>query len=717
MQELHITINNITYYSPETGYHVVKAKCQELNNSLITVIGVTQKLEKNTNFKITGSWQTHSKYGQQFKAETWEEVMPATIKGIKSYLASGLIKGIGPKTAELIVSHFGKETLTIIDNNIEKLSEITGIGKKKINMIKKSWAEHNEIKDIMIFLQGYGISPTYAIKIFKEYGKESVQRIKENPYCIADDIWGIGFLKADEIARKMNISVNHPNRFSACILYILKTMSSEGHVFAYSQELVNKVMEILSHNVTETIDINILRNVYASMKDAKKIIPENYYNETAIYLPWLYKAEKNTADKLNSLQKNQTAANRTIIKPDIEKIERKLGIQYDEVQKEAIRTAVNNQIMILTGGPGTGKTTVTKGIIEAFLELDKEILLAAPTGKAAKRMSETCSMEAKTIHRLLEYGQEGFGRNEENLLEGDVLIIDESSMLDISLTYNLLKAVPDNMTVIFVGDIDQLPSVGPGNVLKDLIESGQYPVTRLTQIFRQAQESDIVINAHKINHGYTPDLSSKKDFIFIEEENEEKIAEYIASICRRLQNRNIETQVLTPMKKRTIGSEQLNILLQKTLNNSYETGVRYGSFTYKPGDKIIQTKNNYDKDVYNGDTGFIKEIDDDSVYISFDNKIIEYSRSELDQINPAYAITIHKSQGSQFPVVIIPLTMTFYIMLQRNLLYTGLTRAKQKFILIGTTRALNYAIKNTKITQRNTLLSERIKSLSTHHLR
>lgn len=701
-------VERITFQSPETGYTVLRFKASR-HNDLVTVVGMLMDVVVGTNLEINGVWKVDRKYGQQFEAHTWQEVMPATVYGIEKYLGSGLIKGIGPKYAKKIVAKFGADTLDIIEENIERLGEVGGIGKKRIQQIKFSWVRQREIKNVMVFLQSHDVSSAYAAKIYKAYGNDAVKRVQENPYQLADDIWGIGFKTADTIAVKMGIEKDEFNRLRSGIKYALGELGNEGHVFAYREQLIKKGKELL--DVTESqLDEAIERMM---KNDDLKV------EEDAIYLPPFYYAEIGAAKRLRMIisaeaEENIFTKDQMV---DLGRIQKTLGISYDDVQAEAIHRAANSKVMVLTGGPGTGKTTTTQGIIQAFLDKGLSILLAAPTGRAAKRMSEATGREAKTIHRLLEFKPpEGYKRNEENPLEGDVLLVDECSMIDIMLMNSLLKAVPANMRLVLIGDVDQLPSVGAGNVLRDIIDSEAVPVVRLTKIFRQAQQSRIITNAHKVNEGKFPDISNGKnsDFFFLNREEPEVIAKEIVELVKnKLPNyykvKPSEIQVLTPMQKGIIGAINLNQELQKAINPSME-GIRRGGYIFKQYDKVMQIRNNYDKEVFNGDIGRILEIDteDNTLTVLFDGRKVLYEASELDELVQAYACTIHKSQGSEYPIVVMPVSMTHFMMMQRNLIYTGITRSKKVCVVVGTMKALGYAVRNITVTKRNTMLKERL---------
>ena len=707
MIKLRCVIEHITYQNEKNGWSVMKVKVKGYDN-LVTLTGSLLDVPVGSVLLVDGDWLVDPKYGQQFVAQSWTEVMPATLYGIEKYLGSGLVKGIGPAYAKAIVSRFGLETIDVIENDIERLLEVPRLGKKRMEKIRDSWEKQKDIKEVMVFLQGHGVSTAFAAKIYRKYEKESIAKVKENPYQLADDIWGIGFKTADSIASKMGYEKNDPRRCRSGILFTLNELAEDGHVYAEPEQLVEAATKLLEAEETP------VRQALASMMEAKDVIADN----DVVYLPPFYHAENGSAKRLQSLLADTSLSNSDIAaEPEAEYGVKSGGILYDEVQQAAIQKALDSKVMVLTGGPGTGKTTTTQGIIAAFKARHMSILLAAPTGRAAKRMTEATGMEAKTIHRLLEYNpMDGYKRNDENPLEGDALIVDECSMIDILLFYNLMKAIPSNMRLILVGDIDQLPSVGAGNVLRDIIDSQQIPVVRLTRIFRQAQSSRIVMNAHAINAGHFPNIKNglDTDFFFINQEDVDEMVELIIGLVRdRLPKKYgyppKEIQVLTPMQRGTVGAGNLNIELQNALNPTGPSLTR-GGYTFRQGDKVMQIRNNYDKNVFNGDIGYITAVDTNerTLTVTFDSRRVEYDITELDEIVLAYAVTIHKSQGSEFPVVVMPVTMKHFVMLQRNLIYTGITRAKKICVLVGTTKALAYAIKQNTVSKRNTKLKERL---------
>ena len=744
--KIRCVVERITYQNPENGYTILKCRVKDYAD-LVPVIGNLLDVNVGSVLLVEGNWKVDAKYGRQFVAESWEETLPATVYGMEKYLGSGLIKGVGPKFAKRIVQRFGIDTFAIIEDNVELLIEVDGIGDKRVRMIAESWEKQKEIKNVMLFLQENGVSTSYAAKIYKQYGNDSIPTVKENPYRLADDIWGIGFRTADQIAQKMGFDKNSFLRLRSGIMYTLSELSNEGHVYAEKQQLIKAASELLeaeAENVIMTMDEMLKKEDLIQEKNIIKT-DENGNSQEVIYLPPFFFAEVGTASKLRKLaaspatdrlwtglMKARAESGKADLSVDVEAIEKKVGMTYDDVQRDAIRQAATAKVMVLTGGPGTGKTTTTHGIISAYKAYGLKILLAAPTGRAAKRMTEATGLEAKTIHRLLECKPpEGYKKNEEDPLEGDVLIVDECSMIDIVLMNSLLKAIPQNMRLILVGDIDQLPSVGAGNVLRDIIDSGTFPVIRLTRIFRQAQTSRIIMNAHRINEGKMPDISNGRntDFFFMENEDAEAVVPQIVELVKqKLPNyyhvESQQIQVLTPMQRGVVGATNLNLALQEAINPTEhevfmrgrgavmmpKDTLRRSGFAFRADDKVMQIKNNYDKEVFNGDIGIIESVDAENrtLKVNFDNRSIEYDVSELDELVHAYATTIHKSQGSEYPIVVMPILMNHYVMLQRNLIYTGITRAKKVLVIVGTKKALSYAIRNVTVEKRNTLLKERL---------
>ena len=713
MEKLQCVIERITYHNDENGYSVVKVSANGYSD-IVAAVGIMPEVHVGSIFNLYGSWKIHPKFGQQFSFERCEETLPATVNGIMKYLGSGLIKGVGSVYAKRIVDTFGDDTLNILDNEPDRLSEVPGLGAKRVAMIKKSWVEQQEVKNIMLFLQSHDVSTSLAAKIFKNYGNASIAVITENPYRLADDIWGIGFKTADSIAKKLGYGHERFERLRSGIFYTLNKLSELGHCFSYRDELIKAAGELLE------VDEDLIAAPLDKMIKNNDLIQD----DTAIYLPVFYYSEVGTANRLLNLIDSGITMYMGTDMINSQAVAGSKSINYDDSQIEAIKAALENKVFVLTGGPGTGKTTTTMGIIETYQERGAKILLAAPTGRAAKRMSEVTRMEAKTIHRLLEMKpSEGFQRNENNKLTGDVLIVDECSMIDIILMNSLMKAVPDNMSVIFVGDVDQLPSVGAGKVLSDMLASGVIPYVRLDKIFRQAQKSRIITNAHKINHGEMPYLTDKdSDFLFMAEEEDElalersqKAADKIVKLCTEIMPQwkinSDDIQVLTPMRRGAVGSAELNLRLQAALNPE-NVALKRAGFEYRVKDRVMQIRNNYDKAVFNGDIGIVTSIspEDNTLTVNFDGRRINYDVTDLDELVLAYATTIHKSQGSEFPYVIMPVMMSHYVMLQRNLLYTGVTRAKKGLIIVGEKKAVYIAVKNNKIVERNTKLAERLRN-------
>jgi exodeoxyribonuclease V alpha subunit len=672
-----------------------------------------------------GEWAHHPKFGEQFKVVQFKTKVPATVYGIRKYLGSGLIKGLGPVMAGRIVDKFGKKTLDIIENEIGRLAEVKGIAEKSIARIAKAWDAQKEIRDVMIFLQSHGVSSAYATKIFKRYGDRSIAVVKQNPYRLATDIFGIGFLKADSIAKELGFLDDSQVRVEAGVVYTLHQLSEDGHVYYPYEQLLERCREILDvarEPVVQAIgNLNAVRQIV--IEDLNDGIGNFKQNNKAVYLTRFHQCETGISNRLKALLSAPKLIREVDSTRDIEWVQQQLSFRPAENQQAAIRCALENKVMVITGGPGTGKTTIVKAILKIFSKLKIKIMMAAPTGRAAKRMSEMTGHDAKTIHRLLEYSirKQGFQRNEKNPLDCDLLIVDEASMIDTILMYHLLKAIPATASCIFVGDVNQLPSVGAGNVLNDIIASGFVAVIELNEIFRQAKASRIIVNAHKINEGKLPALSQSEifdpnnDFYFIEQDDPEKVLEIILELVNRRIPQRFgfdaidDIQVLTPMHKGVVGVANLNDQLQSVLNPG-NGGVIRGDRTYRINDKVMQIRNNYDKEVFNGDIGRITGIrsEDRQITISFDNRDIVYDFSGLDEIILAYAVSVHKSQGSEYPVVILPILTQHYILLQRNLIYTAVTRGRNLVVMVGSRKALAIGVNNNKTQQRFTRLRYRL---------
>ncbi|NLX63039.1 MAG: ATP-dependent RecD-like DNA helicase [Tissierellia bacterium] len=700
-----------------------------------TIVGYIPIINIGETLRAEGEWVYHPSYGEQLEISRVSIVVPSTVNGIEKYLSSGLIPYIGPKTAKKIVEKFGLDTLDIIQFNPERLKEIEGIGEKKLKKIVEAFREQGEIREIMIFLQQYGITPNYAMKIYKEYGKETIKVISENPYKLSEDIIGIGFKNADKIAQNMGISKESPYRIEGGIRYTLNTYASNGHVYVPKEELIISAGKLLD------LDEALIEDGLREMALKGTIHTLNYNEEVRIYYTPFHVAENNVSKKIVELAQVEIDNLDIDVDKAIERIEKEDNIKFALKQKEAIREAIKNGIIVITGGPGTGKTTIIKAIIKIFQEEGLRGSLAAPTGRAAKRMTETTGLEAKTIHRLLEYSfiEEGmdFGVDEDNPLDTDLLIVDEASMIDILLMNNLLKAIVPGTRLILVGDVDQLPSVGPGNVLRDIIDSNAIRVVKLDEIFRQGEDSLIVLNAHKINKGEYPVLNKGKDFFFIRAKEAKEILNLIIELCKeRLPNYYgldpiNDIQVLTPMKKGEVGINSLNKHLQEVLNPKakHKGEKKIGEEIYRVGDKVMQIKNNYSieweiirqglvvdkgEGIFNGDFGRIVDIDEEEriMKVLFDDeKEVEYNFNQLDELKLSYATTVHKSQGSEFPVVVMPIFWGPPMLLTRNLLYTAITRAKELVVLVGDERYLKRMIDNNRITKRYSSLDIKIKSI------
>jgi len=721
LTELSGQIERITYTNEENGYTIARVKVYG-QRDLITVVGYLMSPSPGEILNLKGEWVNHPKFGEQFKVVEYKTTVPATVFGIKKYLGSGLIKGLGPVIAGRIVKKFGEKTLDIIENDIQKLAMVEGIGKKRIAMIQDAWHEQKEIRDVMMFLQSHGVSSGYATKIFKQYGNRSIAVVTENPYRLAMDIFGIGFVIADSIAEKLGFPKDSPLRVEAGILYVLHQLSDEGHVFYPYESLLKKSHETLMVErdiVTEAIG-NLAIDKKIILEDLNERIEEFKENNKSVYLAKFHLCETSIATRLKVLSNTPKSIRSVNVENALEWVQGQLDIRLAKNQADAIRCALENKIMVITGGPGTGKTTIINAILKIFSTLKVKTFLAAPTGRAAKRMSETTGHEAKTIHRLLEYSltKGGFQKNEKKPLNCDLLILDEASMIDTILMHHLIKAVPVFATVILVGDVNQLPSVGAGNVLNDIIASGAIPVVELNEIFRQARESRIIVHAHNINNGILPTFEDDvpgNDFYFIHQEDPEKVLEIILELTKeRIPNRFgfdpvNDIQVLTPMHKGIVGAGNLNTELQKCLN-PFQQEITRGNRNFRVSDKVMQIRNNYDKEVFNGDIGRITRIQEeaDEITIVFDGREVPYAFYELDELILAYAVSIHKSQGSEYPAVVVPVLTQHYILLQRNLIYTAVTRGRDLVVMVGTRKALAMGVHNDKTQKRFTNLRYRI---------
>lgn len=721
LADLQGQIERITYTNEENGYTIAKVKVYG-RRELVTVVGNFMAPMPGEVLKMQGEWANHPKYGEQFRVVHYKSLVPASVAGIEKYLGSGLIKGIGPIMAKRIVKTFGKETLDVIEQEVAKLTKVDGIGKKRVEMISKAWADQKEIRQVMLFLQSHGVSSGYATKIFKTYGNQAIEVVQENPYRLATDIFGIGFLTADRIAEKLGFARDSELRAEAGILYVLHQLADEGHVYYPLEPLLTKCQEILE------VDQEILIRALDSLRGGQKIVLEDLDKhgepkdgQRAVYLAKFHLSETNIAARLKALITAPKSIRPINHDQAIAWVQKQLDITLAPRQVEAVKCALTNKVVVITGGPGTGKTTLINAILKIFAKAGVKFLLAAPTGRAAKRMREATGHEAKTIHRLLEYSIQkgGFQKNDQTPLRCDLLVVDEASMIDTTLMHHLLKAIPPRATLIMVGDVNQLPSVGAGAILQDIIASRAMPVMELNEIFRQARESLIIVNAHKINQGLMPTLKSSshklEDFYFIEQEDPEKVLSIILELVKeRIPNRFgydpiDDIQVLTPMHKGVVGAGNLNQELQQALNPLPDSLTR-GGRNFRLKDKVMQIQNNYEKEVFNGDLGRIARIDQESqeVIIDFDGRKVAYDYPDLDEVVLAYAVSIHKSQGSEYPAVVIPILTQHYVLLQRNLIYTAVTRGRKLVILVGTRKALAMGIKNDKTKRRYTFLWNRL---------
>ena len=748
LQSLTGTLERFTFHNEENGYTVAKL-VPIGKNFEVTVVGTLAGVNVGESLQLQGQWATHPKYGRQFEARTYTVKLPATIEGIRKYLGSGLVKGIGPVNAGRIVDYYGRKTLDVIEQEPQRLREVPGIGSKRATLIANAWEEQKQVKEIMLFLQSHGVSTSLAVKIYKQYGDKASVIVRNDPYRLAKDIWGIGFKTADKIAQQMGFELDAPPRIQAGLRYALGTFSDNGHCFAARDALLSTargLLEVPREACNTQLDVliqqeNVItensadtdskiqmektkkQNTGTSNPTACRLPPASY-----IFLPPFFYAEKGTANKLRRLQ--TAPRDRLAVFQNVDWdsafawLAAKNPLQLAEQQQSAVQMALTERVSVLTGGPGTGKTTVTRSIIQLLQAKQRTVLLAAPTGRAAKRLGETTGLKAKTLHRLLEVNPSAgfkFLRDQQNPLDADIVIVDETSMVDILLMNNLLKAIAAGMHLLLVGDVDQLPSVGAGNVLRDLIASGVIPVTRLDTIFRQATDSYIIVNAHRINQGEMPIMNKgARDFFLFRQPEAEPAADLILDIvARRIPEKfgfasDSQIQVLSPIHRGAAGVSALNQRLQKRLNpaNERTPETQHGSRTFRVGDRVMQIRNNYDRKIFNGDMGRIATLDTEArtLTVNFEGALVEYEFTQLDELMHAYAISIHKSQGSEFPVVVIPLLTQHYMMLQRNLLYTAITRAREMVVLVGDPRAIAIAVRNAKIAHRNTRLAARLQA-------
>ncbi|MFP6581829.1 MAG: ATP-dependent RecD-like DNA helicase [Candidatus Hydrogenedentota bacterium] len=697
-------VERIVYENPDNGFMVARLRIDG-QHDLVTFVGSLMAVSPGETIQIIGEWIDDKKFGKQIRVTNYKTVLPNSLIGIEKYLGSGLIHGIGPAYAERLIKAFGIETLKVIDEQPERLRTVEGIGPKRASQIREAWSDQKNIQSIMVFLQGHGIGTNQAVKIYKKYGDGAVTVLRDNPYRLIDDISGIGFAGADKVATNLGLATNSPTRIAAGINFCLRQMVSEGHTFGYRAELVSDAEKLLS--VSEEL---VLQRLDAMVHDR-----ELQSEEDRIFLHDLYDEESDCAHHLKRIFEGpkETVTDRVDIA--LKWVEKKQNIALSDEQKEALRTAVDAPVMVITGGPGTGKTTLINSILAVYQRKNFSLLLAAPTGRAAKRMEVTTGHEAKTIHRLLEFNPKihDFNRNQFNPLDADVIVIDEMSMVDIHLMASVLKAIPDEARLLLVGDVDQLPSVGPGNVLMDIIASTVVPTVRLKTVFRQAAESGIISNAHRINTGDMPEWNTT-DFFFVERNEPEAVRDTVIELVANRIPKKFrfdpwkDIQVLSPMHRGEAGVANLNTYLQEALNPDGHPIPRKG---FRVGDKVIQTRNNYELDVYNGDVGRITVVSEEvkELHVEFEDRTALYTFDDMDDLNLAYAITVHKSQGSEYPALVIPLASQHYLMLQRNIFYTAITRGKSLVVIVGDTKALRRALSNTDVSRRNTRLAERLR--------
>lgn len=712
----------------ESGYTVARLKVPSVHD-LITIVGSFPDIHAGQTLRLGGYYREHPKYGQQFQVVWAQETKPATLTGLEKYLGSGLIKGIGPVTAKRIVKHFGLDTLEVIEQSCSRLIEVPGIGEQRVGMIERAWAAQKAIKEVMLFLRGHDVSTVYAVKVYKQYGDQAIEIVSKNPYQLATDIYGIGFITADTIARKLGIAPDSDFRYQAGLLYVLSQAGEEGHCFLPVKKLVEHATKRLALP-DAPVDPTRIETLIEAMAKEQQIIVEQGYGDLAdqqiCYAPAFYHTELALARRLAMFAGAPVEVDLERVGIWIDRFTEKHGITLSAEQRRAVELAASSRLLVLTGGPGCGKTFTTRSIVALWRAMRKTILLAAPTGRAAQRLAELTKCEAKTIHRLLAFdpGTMQFRSNEENPLEAEAIVVDETSMLDLFLAHSLFKAIPPHAQVLLVGDIDQLPSVGPGMVLRDLIASEQIPVVRLSQVFRQAATSQIITNAHRINAGQYPQLVpttkfAESDCLWLEAAEPELGAEGIRHLVSEyLPKHGInpaqQVQVLCPATRGEIGTRQLNVMLQQALNPAKpgKTELSRGGSVLRVGDRVIQQVNDYQREVFNGDVGTVASIDleEQEVVVQFaDERAVSYDYADLSELSLAWAVTIHKSQGSEYPVVILPLFMQHYLLLSRNLLYTGLTRAKQLAILVGPPKAIGFAVKRMLDRQRYTALADRLK--------
>ncbi len=715
LERLQGSVERVTFHSEESGFCVLRIKVRGFRD-LTTVIGNTASVAAGEYIEAQGNWANDKRHGVQFKAQELKVIPPATLEGIEKYLGSGMIRGIGPHFAKKLVKAFGEDVFDVIENKPNKLTKLPGIGAKRKTQITQSWNDQKVIRDIMVFLQSHGVGTARAVRIYKTYGEEAVTKVCENPYRLALDIHGIGFKTADGIAARLGIAPDSLIRACAGVRHMLQESAGDGHCAVFAENLTDKTAALLE------VSEDLIKTAIKSELDEGNIVAEAINSETAIFLAPLYQAEVSVAKHLNRIQQGELPWKNIDCDKAIPWAEQKANIELSNSQKQAVEQALKNKVLIITGGPGVGKTTIVNCILKVVRAKGMAVTLCAPTGRAAKRLSETTGITAKTIHRLLEFEPKTFSfrHDFDNPLVTDLVVVDEASMLDVILMNSLLKAIPGHAALLLVGDVDQLPSVGPGALLSDLIQSGAITTVELTEIFRQAANSRIIVNAHRINHGKFPLIDPPEqaltDFYMVQAETPEEIQDKLLHlVTTRIPKRfgyspMRDIQVLTPMNRGGAGTRSLNIALQEQLNGNSEPKITRFGWTFAPHDKVIQSVNNYDKDVFNGDIGNVTHVDMEQslLQVDFYGRLVEYEFAELDELALAYATSIHKSQGSEYLAVVIPVTMQHYVMLARNLIYTGITRGKELVVLVGQPKALSMAVRNNKTTKRLTGLQTRL---------